>query len=454
MIERGGETPAVPRRGEPVETKLLRIAGKAGREPQFQFTSLFHLMNEGLLRKCFDRLRKDAAAGIDGVTKAMYAEGLEARLTELVERLQRLAYIPPPVRRRYIPKPGTDKRRPLGIPTLESKLVEAGLVRILEAIYESDFIEDSYGFRPGRSCHDALRALSHTVESGCVNWIVEADIKGFFDNVDHEWLMKFLSHRIGDQRVLRMIKRFLKAGVVTEGRLEISDQGTPQGGCASPLLANVYLHYVLDLWFERRFRSSCTGQARLIRYGDDFVVCFENEADAKCFRAELIERLAQFSLEVEPSKTKVLAFGPEAAARVQAQGRRKPESFDFLGFTHYCSRSRSGQRFRMKRVTAGKRFRAKLAALKAWLKSVRSRTKTRDVWAIFCAKLRGHFAYYGVTDNSLGLARFLYAARRLLQKWLNRRGGRRRLTWEKFLLMERRFPLPQPKITVHLLASW
>ena len=407
-------------------------------------------MNEELLRGCFGRLRKEAAAGIDGVTKAMYAEELEDRLSQLVGRLQRMAYIPEPVRRRYIPKPGTGKKRPLGVPTLEGKLVEAGLVRILEAIYESDFIEDSYGFRPGRSCHDALRALSRTVERGRTNWIVEADIKGFFDNVDHDWLMKFLSHRMGDKRVLRMIQRFLKAGVVEEGRLEVSDQGTPQGGCASPLLANVYLHYVLDLWFERSFRRSCTGKARLIRYCDDFVVCFEEEADAKRFRAALIERLAQFSLEVEPSKTKVLAFGPRAAARAQAEGRRKPETFDFLGFTHYCSRSRNGRRFRMKRVTARKRFRAKLAALKVWLKSVRSGMKTRDVWLMFCVKLRGHYAYYGVTDNSPGLARFLFAARRLLKKWLNRRGGKRRLTWEKFLLMERQCPLPKPRITVNL----
>jgi group II intron reverse transcriptase/maturase len=421
-----------------VETKLLRIAEKARRERKFQFTSLFHLMDRELLRGCFVRLRKGAAAGIDGVTKAMYGEELEQRLTELVERLQRMAYIPEPVRRRYIPKPGTGKQRPLGVPTLEGKLVEAGLVRILEAIYENDFIEDSYGFRPGRSCHDALRALSRTVEKGQINWIVEADIRGFFDNVDHDWLMKFLAHRIGDKRVLRMIKRFLKAGVVEDGRLEISDQGTPQGGCASPLLANVYLHYVLDLWFERRFQKSCTGAARLVRYCDDFVVCFENEAEAKRFRAELIERLAQFSLEVEPSKTKVLAFGPRAAAQAKAQGRRKPETFDFLGFTHYCSRSRNGRRFRMKRVTARKRFRAKLAALKEWLRSVRSKMKTRELWEAFCVKLRGHYAYYGVTDNSPGLARFAYAARRLLKKWFNRRGGRRQLTWEKFILMETR----------------
>ncbi len=262
--------------------------------------------------------------------------------------------------------------------------------------------------------------------------------------------MKFLAHRIGDKRVLRLIKRFLKAGVVEDGRLEIGDQGTPQGVAASPLLANIYLHYVLDLWFEKRFRRSCVGTARLIRYADDFVVCFEKETDAKRFRAELIERLAQFCLQVEPSKTKVFAIGPWAAARAKGRGRRKPETFDFLGFTHYCSRNRTGRRFRMKRITARKRFRAKLAALKAWLKSVRSTTKTRDVWSVFCAKLRGHYAYYGVTDNSPGLARFLYAARRLLKKWFNRRGGRKRFTWEKFALMEQRFPLPKPRITVNL----
>lgn len=454
MIERGGETPTVPRRGESVDTKLLRVAEKARGEAKFQFTSLFHLMNEELLRGCFAKLRKDAAAGIDGVTKEMYAEDLEERLTELVERLQRMAYIPEPVRRRYIPKPGTDKQRPLGVPTLESKLVEVGLVRILESIYEHDFIEDSYGFRPGRSCHTALRALSHTVEGGRINWIVEADIKGFFDHVDHNWLMKFLKHRIGDKRILRLIKRFLKAGVIEDGRLEVSEQGTPQGGAASPLLANVYLHSVLDLWFERRFRKGCKGLARLIRYGDDFVVCFECEADAQRFREELIERLAQFSLEVEPSKTKVLAFGPWAATWARRQGQRKPETFDFLGFPHYCSRSRTGKRFRMKRVTARKRFRAKLAAFKAWLRSVRSTLTTRELWMAACIKLGGHYAYYGVTDNWSGIARFVHAARKLLLKWLNRRGGKRRLNWERFVLMEQRFPLPAPRVTVHLLPSW
>jgi RNA-directed DNA polymerase len=230
VAERREETPPAPRSGETVETKLRRIAEKARRERRFVFTSLFHLMDTELLRGCFERLRKDAAAGIDQVTKAEYARNLEANLSDLVERLHRMGYRPQAVRRRYIPKPGSTKQRPLGIPTLEDKLVQAGLVRILEQIYEEDFIGDSYGFRPSRGCHDALRALSRTVEERSVHWIVEADIKGFFDSVDHEWMMKFLAHRIGDTRVLRMVKRFLRAGIVEEGKLVASAEGTPQGG--------------------------------------------------------------------------------------------------------------------------------------------------------------------------------------------------------------------------------
>ncbi len=283
-----------------------------------------------------------------------------------------------------------------------------------------------------------------------MNWIVEADIKGFFENVDHDWMMRFLSHRIGDRRVLRLIRRFLKVGVVEDGRVEPAEEGTPQGGVISPLLANVYLHYVLDLWFERRFRQSCRGQARLIRYCDDFVVCFTHEAEARRFQSELIERLGQFSLEVQPEKTKVLAFGPKAAARAAADGRNKPGTFDFLGFTHYGSRSRNGRYFRMKRVTARKRFRAKLHALKAWLKAVRSRLTTRELWLAYGAKLRGHYGYYGVSDNSVGIGRFAYAAGRLLYKWLNRRGGKRRLSWDQFNRMARRYPLPKPRVTVSL----
>jgi len=453
MVERCEETPAAPSRGEPVATKLHRIARKARNEREFKFTSLFHLMNEELLRGCFAKLRGDAAAGIDGKTKAEYAEHLEENLAGLVKRLHRMGYIPQPVRRVYIPKLGSDKHRPLGIPALEDKLVQAGMTRILEQIYEQDFIEDSYGFRPKRSCHDALRALSETVESGRCEWIVEADIKGFFDNVDHDWLMTLLEHRIGDKRIWRMVKRFLKAGVLEEGKLYVSDEGVPQGGSISPILSNIYLHYALDLWFEKRFGKVCTGPARLIRYADDFVACFATKEDARRYRLELSTRLAKFGLEVEASKTKILAFGPQAAARVKQEGQQKPETFDFLGFTHYCSRTRDGKRFRMKRVTARNKFRAKLAAFKQWLKANRAKMTTRELWHKVCAKLRGHYGYYGVTDNSPGINRFYNEAKMLLFKWLNRRSQRKGMTWEKFNLMDERFPLPQPRIRVSMFAQ-
>lgn len=442
------ETLAVHGSGEPVATKLHRITEKARKELGFKFTSLYHLMNEELLRGCFQRLRKDAAAGIDKMTKDMYAGNLETNLASLVERLQRMAYIPQAVRRKYIPKPGSTKQRPLGIPCFEDKLVQAGLVRILESIYEQDFIEDSYGFRPARSCHDALKTLSLTMERKPINHIVEADIKGFFDNVNQEWLLKFLAHRIGDKRIQRMVKRILKAGVAEDGSVTVSDDGTPQGGVISPLLANIYLHYALDLWFERIYRRSCTGYARLIRYADDFVVCFQYKADAERFRVELGQRLGKFSLEVEPTKTKVMEFGRFAVQSANKRGERA-ETFDFLGLTHYCGTRRNGTGFRMKRVTARKKFVAKLRIFKEWLMKART-LRTKELWEIAKAKLRGHYNYYGVTDNYRGIMRFDQAIKRLLFKWLNRRGKRSCLNWEEFNKMLKRFPLPKPRIMVSM----
>jgi group II intron reverse transcriptase/maturase len=436
---------------ESVETKLQRIAEKACKEPGCKFTSLFHLMNTELLRGCFMRLRKDAASGIDGVTKEEYGENLEANLTALVGRLHGMSYIPQPVRRVYIPKPGSTKQRPLGIPALEDKLVQAGLVRILEAVYEADFIDDSYGFRPGRGCHDAMRALSLEVEGGKVHYIVEADIKGFFDNVQHEWLMEFLGHRIDDKRVLRYVKRFLIAGVFEDGKVSATEEGTPQGGNISPVLANIYLHYCLDLWCTRTFKRTCEGQSRLIRYADDFVVCFQFESDAKRFRTELDGRLAKFGLEVAVEKTKIMEFGPLAALKAKARDE-KPQTFDFLGLTHFCSRTRNGRRFRMKRVTSRKKYKAKLLIFKEWLKKSRT-LPTPAIMKTVAAKLRGHFAYYGVTDNSKGIGRFAYEVTRLLFKWLDRRGKRGSLSWEKFNRLLAKFPLPKPRIVVDLFAT-
>ncbi len=434
---------------EGVETKLQRIAKKARRDPKFRFTSLFHMMSRDLLRECFWQLKDHRASGTDRITKEQYAENLMENLDNLIGRLHRMAYIPQPVRRVYIPKPGSDKKRPLGIPTLEDKLVQAGLSRILQAIYEQDFIDDSYGFRPNRSCHGALRALSRTIERQGTQYIVEADIKGFFDNVDWEQLMEFLGHRIADRRVLRTIKRFLKAGIHEDGVYRASDRGTPQGGVISPLLANIYLHYALDLWFQRRYFRTCTGAARLIRYADDYVVCFQREADAKRFRIEMERRLNQFGLEIAPEKTRILAFGSRVQRRAKGRREEKVETFDFLGFTHYCTTSRSGKRFYVGRKTISKRFTAKLKSYKQWLQGNRTRPMA-EIMRTTANKLRGHYAYYGVSGNSRSINNFSYEVRRMLFKWLDRRGKRGSLNYEKFGRLMQRFPLPTPRIMVNL----
>lgn len=433
---------------ESVLTKLQRIAEKASKEPKFKFTSLFHLMNEELLLVCYQQLNDDAAAGIDKLTKEQYTEHLKENIQNLIERLHRMGYRPQPVKRVYIPKPGSDKKRPLGITALEDKLVQSALVKILQAIYEQDFIADSYGFRPQRSCHDALRALSQTVEGMPIHHIVEADIKGFFDNVEQEQLMEFLSLRIGDKRILRYINRFLKSGIMEDGMYKASEKGVPQGGSGSPLLANIYLHYTLDLWFEKRFKKSCTGYARIIRYADDFVVCFQDKQDALRFRQEMEERLNHFGLEIAPEKTKILEFGPLAQQRSRRRGT-KAETFDFLGFTHYCGKTKDGKRFRMKRKTISKRMTAKLIIFKEWLRKNRT-LPTAEIMKRVASKLQGHFAYYGVTDNIRSICNFAWNVRIILFKWLGRRGKKGCYNWEKFNLLVNRYPLPKPGIKVSL----
>jgi len=334
-------------------------------------------------------------------------------------------------------------------PALEDKLVQAALSKILQAIYEQDFRDDSYGFRPKRSCHDALRTLGQTIEQKGTHYIVEADIKGFFDNVDQNQLMEFLAHRIADKRVLRYIKRILKAGIQEEGAYRASEQGTPQGGVISPLLANIYLHYTLDLWFQRKYLKTCTGAARFIRYADDFVVCFKQEADARRFRIEMEQRLNQFGLEIAPEKTKILEFGPLAQKWAKDRGERKAECFDFLGFTHYCGTSRNGKVFRVGRKTISKRVTTKLKLYKQWIWS-NSTLATAEIMKTTARKLKGHYAYYGVTGNSKSISNFAYEIARILFKWLNRRGKKGCMNFEKFRLLLKRFVLPRPRIVVNL----
>lgn len=428
---------------EGLETKLNRIAERSRRCPQGKFFSLIHLINEEHLKDCLKGLEAGKASGIDQVTKEDYAEIADRRIPELVAEMKRQAYKPPAVRRVYIPK-ANGKTRPLGIPTLESKVVQKAMRRILEAVYEPTFLACSYGFRPKRSCHDALKRIDEVVRTGRIHYIVEADIKGFFDHVDHGWLMKFLAIRLADRNLLRLIVRFLKAGVWEEGEWKETEEGTPQGGIVSPVLANVYLHYVLDEWFEEEYRKSCQGKVELVRYCDDFVACFENKEEAERFLQVVGERMKAHGLELEPSKTRTVAFSPRRFGKGSGV-------FEFLSFTHYVGRSRKGH-FRMKRRTSGKKFRMKVAAFKKWLKDNRNQLTMAQIWAGVRQKLTGHYRYYGVTDNFERMQEYRLRVIQLLFKWLNRRSQRKSMTWETFSKYLRSYRLPSPRIYVNVFA--
>ncbi|MEA3274637.1 MAG: group II intron reverse transcriptase/maturase [Pseudomonadota bacterium] len=411
-------------------TRLARFTQKAREEPRTRFTALMGLVfdPEGL-HASFERQNGRKAPGVDGIRKADYAVGLDDRIDDLSGRLRRMGYRPEPSRRVYIPK-GGGRYRPLGVPCFEDRLVQDRLSLILQAIWEPDFRDCSYGFRPGRSAHGALRRVAEVITHERTQWVVEADIKGFFDHVSHSHMIRFLEQRIGDPNFLRLIQRFLKAGVMDDGAFRASEAGTPQGGLVSPVMSNIYLHYVLDLWFEKRFARSCQGKASLVRFADDFVACFERETDARRFRTELTERLSAFDLEVEPSKTAVLCFGSEAQRTCHQDGLSRPKVFNFLGFMHLVTRSRKG-RFMVGRRTEGKRFRSKLKALNERLRALRVAGGNAMVEFVR-QHLEGHIQYYGVSGNARRVTSYVYFASRLLFKWLNRRSQSRSLTWERF----------------------
>lgn len=423
--------------------QLSSFTQMARENPRMRFTSLMGMLfnTEGLL-DCFNRQPANKAVGVDGMRKDAYAEGVEGRTADLSARLRRMGYRPKPSRRVYIPK-ANGGVRPLGIPSFEDRIVQDRLSQILQAVWEPEFRECSYGFRPNRGAHDALRRVGEIIKTQNTQWVVEADIKGFFSNVCHEHLMRFLGHRISDPCVLRTIKRFLKAGVMEDGVFSATETGTPQGGLVSPVLANIYLHYVLDWWFEGVFARTCRGRAFLVRYADDYVCCFEVESDAKRFMSAMTERLVAFGLEVEPSKTSLMRFGTRAAGASVDDGLRRPATFSFLGLTHFCGKSRKG-RFVVGRKTEGKRMLKKLKELGQKLQDLR--TEGGKAMVQFVRQhLQGHFNYYGVSGNSRGIAAYGRHAASLLFKWLNRRSQRRSMTWERYnkLLDEGLLPLPR-----------
>lgn len=426
-----------------METKLNLITEIARKDSKCKLNNLAQLLNVPNLKECFYRLKKDRASGADGTSWEEYETNLDENLEELVTRMKRFSYRPQPVRRVYIPK-GNGKRRPLGIPSVEDKLVQMGITRILEAIYETDFLECSYGFRPNRSCHDALNRLDKMIMSEPVNHVIDADIEGFFDNVDHKWMRRCLEERIGDKNLLRLIIRFLKSGIIEQGKYFKTVKGTPQGGILSPILANIYMHYILDLWVEKVAKKEADGCVGIVRYCDDFIICVQYKEDSRMILEKMRERLLKFGLELAKEKTKVMGFGCYADTNARAMGK-KPDTFDFLGFTHFCDKGRKGA-FKVGRRTSRKRFAQKSREMNQWLKSVRNVAKPKEWWMLLCAKMRGHFQYYGVSGNYRGIQRFYMLTVKLVFKWLNRRSQKKSFNWEKFIEYLRRHPLPKPVI--------
>jgi group II intron reverse transcriptase/maturase len=425
---------------------LERIRLTAKERKKERFTALLHHISTDLLEAEFFALKEHAAAGVDGLTWRNYEQNLEGNLADLHARVHRGAYRPLPSRRVHIPKPDGGQR-PLAVAALEDKIVQRATAAVLNAIYEEDFLGFSYGFRPRRGAHDALDALVVAIERRRVNFIVDADIRSFFDTVSQEWLIRFVEHRIGDRRIIRLIRKWLRAGVLEDGIVTVSERGTAQGAVISPLLANIYLHYALDLWAERYRRRETTGDMIIVRYADDFIVGFEHEADARRFLDALRQRLAEFALSLHPEKTRLIEFGRFAAANRKRRGLGKPETFDFLGFTFICGKSRRGK-FLIKRKSRQDRMRAKLQAIKQELRRRTHQPIPRQAkW--LAQVIRGYFNYHAVPTNRRALASFRDEIVRAWWRRLNRRGQRRPLVWERMKKLADDW-LPRP----HILLPW
>lgn len=423
-------------------TDLVRVRAVARGDGQVRFTALLHHVTVERLELAYRAISPDAAPGVDGVTWRDYGQDLSENLEELHGRVQRGAFRAMPSRRVFIPKPD-GRQRPLGVASLEDKIVQRALVEVLNAVYEEDFLGFSYGFRPGRSAHDALDALATGIVERRVNWVLDADIRDFFGQVDQAWLEKFLEHRIADRRVLRLIQKWLRAGIIEDGEWSKTEAGTAQGASVSPLLANVYLHYVFDLWAQQWRQRHAAGDVILVRYADDYVAGFEHRDDAERFLVDLRRRLAQFGLELAAEKTRLIEFGRFAARDRERRGEPKPQTFEFLGFTHICAKSRAG-RFKLKRVTSKKKMRSKLQSVKTEMRR-RMHHPIPKQGAWLARVLTGHYRYYAVPDNSHALRQFRQAIKRLWLRTLRRRSQRHRLTWQRMARLSARW-LPNPRI--------
>jgi group II intron reverse transcriptase/maturase len=445
-VKGNGFQSPVPRtlsRTEGMEAAMERIRVAVRRNKEEKLTSLYHhVYNVEHLQEAYFRLKREAAPGVDGKTWQEYGQNLEQNLRDLSGRLARGAYKPLPVRRVYIPKPD-GRQRPLGVPALEDKIVQWVVARMLSVIWEEEFLGFSFGFRPGRNPHHALDALSVGIERERVNGVLDADIRGFYDSISHEWLGKFVEHRIGDRRVVQLIRKWMRAGVLEDGSWRRSEEGTPQGGLVSPVLANIYLHYAFDLWAQRWQKWVARGAVVIVRYADDFVVGFEHREDAERFQGELTDRLRKFELELHADKTRLIEFGRNASQRREARGEGKPETFDFLGFTHVCGRTRKGG-FTVLRQTMHKRMRAKLKAIKQELR-LRLHARIPDVGGWLRMVLEGHFRYYGVPMNLQALSNFRNQVVWLWKRAMGRRSQKGHVTWERMKRLVSTW-LPNPRI--------
>lgn len=430
-------------------TKLARIAQLSKENPDMVFTSIGHLINKELLMECHKTMDGKKAVGIDGVTKEDYGRNLEENLDKLVGRLKQKSYKPQPARRVEIPK-DNGKTRPLSIYCYEDKLVQEALKRVLEAVFEPHFYDEMWGFRPNRGCHKAIQSLNVMLEKRPTSYVLDADIKGFFDHINHDWAVRFIESRIKDPNIIRLVRRMLKGGILEDYRYEKTEEGSGQGSVCSPIIANIYMHYVLVWWFKEKMQPSFRGYSGLTVYADDFVVVFQYKDDAERFYEHLKKRMEHFGMALEENKTRLIEFGRFAEERCAKKGR-KPQTFTFLGFTHYCSHGRNGK-FRVKRKTSKKKFAKKCKEVHRIIRDMRTRRL-----AVIIKKMNqilvGYYHYYGITDNIDSLRNFRRQMRKSLFKWLNRRSQKKSYTWEQFDDMLRTYPLAEPKIYVSVYAG-